>query len=54
MTEPEQKPQHFDPEAAMRRLIADHPEPRPSVVVVDRFHAVAPLGGQMSSPATDW
>ena len=54
MTEPEQKPQHFDPEAAMRRLVADHPEPRLSVVVVDRFHAVAPLGGQMSSPATDW
>jgi len=54
MTEPEQKPQHFDPEAAMRRLIADHPEPRPSVVVVDRFHAVALVGGQMSSPATDW
>ena len=53
MTEPDQKPQLFDPEAALRRLIADHPEPRPSVVVVDRFHAVAPLGGQMRSPATD-
>jgi hypothetical protein len=54
MTEPDQKPQHFDPEAVMRRLVADHPEPRHSGVVVDRFHAVAPLGGQMSSPATDW
>ena len=43
MTEPEQKPQHFDPEAAMRRLIAGHPEARPSVAVVDRFHAVPPL-----------
>ena len=54
MTEPDQKPQLFDPEAAMRRLVADHSEPRPSVVVVDRFHAVDLVGGQMRSPATDW
>lgn len=54
MTEPEQKSQLFDPEAAMRRLVADHPEPRLSVVVVDRFHAVALVGGQMRSPASDW
>jgi hypothetical protein len=46
MTEPDQKPQHFDPEAAMRRLVADHPEPRPSVVVVDRFHAVPSLAAR--------
>lgn len=54
MTDTVPQPEGSDLEAAMRRLIADHPQPRAHLARVDLFHANVAPHGQSEASTTAW